>query len=48
MAESVLATQCCFNERLESIVFKYFGYTSLRPGQTSAVLAVLHGNDVFV
>ena len=41
-------TQCCICDQLTTKLTEHFGYTTFRPGQRSAVLSILHGNDVFV
>ena len=40
--------QCLTKEKLEAALLKYFKYTTFRPGQLDALLAVMHGKDVFV
>lgn len=41
-------TQCLTKEKLEAALLKYFKYTTFRPGQLDALLAVMHGKDAFV
>ena len=40
--------QCGAERKLRSVLRNTFGYESFRPGQLQAVLAVAHGQDVFV
>ena len=40
--------RCPVYTKLVPTVRKYFGYGALKPGQAEAILALLHGNDVFV
>ena len=42
------STQCLAKEKLEAALLKYFKYTTFRPGQLDALLAVMHGKDVLV
>ena len=39
---------CPIHDKLCPTLAKHFGYSSLKPGQADAVLALLHGHDVFV
>lgn len=39
---------CSCQGRLQGALLKYFNFSSFRPGQFEAALAVLHGQDVFV
>lgn len=39
---------CSCRSRLEEALYKYFKYSSFRPGQCEASLSVLYGKDVFV
>ena len=41
-------TQCLTKEKLEAALLKYFKYTTFRPGQLDALLAVMHEKNVFV
>ena len=40
--------ECVVRCQVEQILQKYFGFSSFKPGQLEAVLAILHGHDVFV
>ena len=40
--------QCAAERKLRSVLRNTFGYESFRPGQLQVVLAVAHGQDVFV
>ena len=40
--------ECGVRCQVEQILQKYFGFSSFKPGQLEAVLAILHGRDVFV
>ena len=40
--------QCVAERKLRSVLRNTFEYESFRPGQLQAVLAVAHGQDVFV
>ena len=44
---------CCHGEsscqsKLQETLHRYFGFSSFRPGQSEAAIAVLQGCDVFV
>ena len=41
-------TSCSCKSKLQKMLRKYFGFSSFRPWQMEASLAVLHGKDVFV
>ena len=41
-------TSCSCKSKLQKMFRKYFGFSSFRPGQMEASLAVLHGKDFFV
>ena len=40
--------RCSIYTNLAPTLKKHFGYGALKPGQAEAILAVLHGHDVFV
>ncbi len=39
---------CLCNSKLREVLYRYFGFSTFRPGQMEASLAILHGHDVFV
>ena len=39
--------ECVVRCQVEQIFQKHFGFSSFKPGQLEAVLAILHGRDVF-
>lgn len=39
---------CSCQSKLQRVLYQYFGYSSFRPGQLEASLAVMHGKDVVV
>ena len=41
-------SRCLAKDRIATTLHTVFGYTEFRPGQEEALLAVLHGRDVFV
>ena len=45
---SVSHGSCQVYPKLVPTLRQYFGYEEFRPGQIDAILAVLHGHDVFV
>ena len=40
--------QCAVRQRLDETLSSRFHYTSFRPGQMEALMAVAHGSDVFI